>query len=355
MKLQKIGSALLLIAICVFSGCKKEENKNAGVIDVPVFAVNTTMAVQGQIQDYLTFSGDIVAGSTVDAYSDAVGKVTEIYVSVGGRVNRGDRIAAVDPSRPGMTFRQSVVTAPITGTIVMIPAQVGMTVSQAVPIARITGGGGYEIKLSIAERFISRISMNLPCEITLDAWPGEIFNGSVREISPTVDLASRTMEVRINVTDTRGRLKPGMFAKARIVTERKNNIVKIPAAAVINRFGEQYVYVVEELKEEVKESEEIDDTEIKLSFSQKLKNIFKKKKETPESAEGETEEVTKEIKQDHIVTKRIVTPGILIDGVVEITGGLKANEEVVIRGQTLLDDGSRVNVIERVTPLKEHL
>jgi len=284
---------------------KDKDGKNAGP-EVPVFAVNTTKASKGQIQDYIAFSGDILAGSTVDVYSDAAGKIAEIYVAVGRWVNRGDRIAAVDPSRPGMTFRHSIAAAPISGTIIAIPAQVGMTISQAVPLARISGGGGLEIQLHIAERFISRMALNLPCEVTTDAWPGEIFQGSISEVSPTVDPASRTMEIRINVSNAGSKLKPGMFAKARVITERKDSIVKIPATAMINRFGEQYVYVVE------------------------------KDTENPEF---------------NIVRKRNIKHGILIDGVLEITEGLSPDEEIVVRGQTLLDDGARVNIIERVAPL----
>jgi len=309
MKANKIYGVILLLilALSVLGGCKEKEKK---VMDkpreVPVFAVNTTLAVKGQIQDYLTFSGDIVAGSTVDVYPEAAGKVTDIFISVGQRVNKGAQIASVDPSRPGMTFRQNIATAPIGGTVVMIPAQVGMTVSQAVPLARIAGGGALEIKLSIAERFISRMAMNQPCEITLDAWPGEIFRGSISEISPTVDLASRTMEIRVNVRDNSSKLKAGMFAKVRVITERKDNIVKIPAAAVISRFGEQFVYVI-----------------------------------------------AKDDQNNDIVKKRIIAPGILIDNVLEIQSGLDPSDEIVIRGQTLLDDGSRVNIIERIAPLGE--
>ena len=310
-KTQKIIRSVLFVLLITFVilSCAREE-KGEPEIEIPVFAVNTTLAVEGQIQDYLTFSGDIIAGSTVDVHPEVAGRITQVYVSVGSRVNRGAPIAAIDPSRPGMTFRQSVTTAPISGTIVAMPAQVGMTVSQAVPLARIAGGGGLEIKISIAERFISRITPNLSCEITLDAWPGEIFYGSITEVSPTVDLASRTMEARVNVRDTGSRLKPGMFAKVRVITERKNDIVKIPSSAVINRFGEQYVYVVE--KDE--ENPEID-----------------------------------------IVRKRIIVPGILIEGVMEIQSGLAPDEEIVVRGQTLLDDGSRVNIIERITPLRDQL
>jgi multidrug efflux pump subunit AcrA (membrane-fusion protein) len=302
----------LIAVILNLSGCDQIKDaygklQNRGLTEAreqtaPVYAVNTIPAARGQRLDYLALSGDIIASSTVDAYSDAAGKISRLYVSVGSVVARGNPIAAVDPSRPGMEFMPSIVRAPVAGTIVALPAQLGMTVSQAVPLARIAGGTGLEIRLYVAERFISRISLNQPCEIALDAWPGEVFRGSVSEISPTLDTASRTMEIRVNVDNTGSRLKAGMFAKVRVITERKDNIVKIPIAAALNRFGEQYVFVVD-------------------------------------------------TSGDPVAKKRNVTAGIIIDGVMEITQGLAPNEEIVIRGHTLLEDGSRVNVIERLAPL----
>ena len=308
-----IGAALIVI-IGAFSGCerikevygKKEAGEAAGILEMPVYAVNTMLAVRGPIQDYIALSGDIIAGSTVDVlYSDAaVAKVVDVYVSVGQRVTRGQRIAALDQSRPGMDYQWGIATAPISGTVAAVPAKVGMTISPAVPLARITGGGALEIRLYVAERFISKMAMNLPCEITLDAWPGEVFYGSISELSPTVDPASRTMEVRINVQDSRNRLKPGMFAKVQIITEKKNNIVKIPATAVTNRFGERYIFVVD--------SSEPDNP---------------------------------------IARKKTIVQGILIDGVLEVSDGLSAGDEIVIRGMSLLEDGSRINIIERLAPL----
>jgi multidrug efflux pump subunit AcrA (membrane-fusion protein) len=306
-------AAVLLIAVLVFSGCERIKETYskvrggpaaAGGPVNPVFAVNTIQAVRGQIRDYLALSGDIIASSTVDTYSDAAGKISRLYVSVGSRVQRGDPVAEVDPSRPGMEYVPSLVKAPVTGTIVALPAQMGMTVSQAVPLARIAGGAGLEIRLFVAERFISKISPNQPCEITLDAYPGEIFRGSIRELAPTVDAASRTMEIRIGVENSGSRLKAGMFAKVRIITERKENIVKIPVGAVLNRFGERYVFAVD-----------MSDSAVPVA------------------------------------RKKNIVPGILIDGVQEIIHGLAPNEAVVIRGQTLLEDGSRINIIERVAPL----
>ncbi|MCL2410557.1 MAG: efflux RND transporter periplasmic adaptor subunit [Treponema sp.] len=298
---------VLIIASFILIACNRGESAAQAEFNVPVFAVNTTFAVQGPLQDYITFSGDIVAESSVDVFSDAAGRITDIFVSVGDRVGAGTPIASVDPSRPGMTFMPGIATSPIAGTIVALPAQVGMMITQAVPLARIAGGGALEVRLHVAERFISQMSLGLSCEITLDAWPGEVFFGNISEVSPVVDLASRTMEVRVSARNTGGRLRPGMFARVRVITESKDNAIKVPAAAVVNRFGEQYVFVVEQDEE---------DPEI------------------------------------NIVRRRIVVPGISIGGITEIQSGLAPNEEVVLRGQTMLNDGSRVNIVNLAAPVE---
>jgi multidrug efflux pump subunit AcrA (membrane-fusion protein) len=308
-----VSAVFLAGAILCLSGCDRLkdtysqlQNRSGPALqvqNVPVFAVNTIPASRGQIMDYLALSGDIIASSLVDTYSDAAGRISRLYVSVGSRVSRGDPVAAVDPSRPGMDFVASIVRAPVAGTIVSLPAQLGMTISQAVPLARISGGAGLEIRLYVAERFISKISLNQSCEISLDAYPGEVFRGSVHEISPTVDATSRTMEIRVTVQDTKALLKAGMFAKVRIITEQKNDIVKIPVSAVVNRFGEQYVFVVE----------------------------------------GGSNNPT--------ARRRPIVQGILIDGVLEVSQGLSPGDEVIVRGQSLLEDGSRINIIDRLAPL----
>ena len=319
MKKTRRWAPLLMITFLVFSGCERiKETYNMvvqSIVDpsggtgeaspvVQVYAVNTIPTASGQIRDYLALSGDIIASSIVDTYSDAAGKVSRLYVSVGSKVKKGDPVAAVDPSRPGMEYVASVVRAPVAGTVIALPAQLGMTVSQAVPLARISGGDGLATRLYVAERFISKVSLNQPCEITLDAYPGEVFRGSISEVSPTVDTTSRTMEIRVGVENPGSRLKAGMFAKVRIIIETKENVVKIPSSAVVNRFGEQYVFSVD--------------------------------KTNPQAP---------------VARKRVIVPGIVIDGVMEVRQGLAPNEDVVVRGQTLLEDGSRVNVIEQLQPL----
>jgi multidrug efflux pump subunit AcrA (membrane-fusion protein) len=274
--------------------------------EVPVFAVNTTTAVTGHIGDYLSLSGDLIAASVVEVYSDIAGLITRVNITAGAQVRRDDPLFLVDPSRPGMAFLPGVVRAPIAGTIVSLTGRQGLTVNQAVPLARISARNALEIQLYAPEKFISRMSPGLSCEISFDAFPGMEFQGRVSSVSPTVDPVSRTMELRAVVDNSGSQLKPGMFAQVKIITKEKDNIVKVPSAAMVQRFGENLVFVVQD---------------------------------DPASPTGKT------------VKRKAVKAGILIDNVLEIEEGLTAGDEVVIRGQSLLEDGSCVNVVEKTAAL----
>ncbi|MDR2467791.1 MAG: efflux RND transporter periplasmic adaptor subunit [Spirochaetaceae bacterium] len=293
-------SVLVVMAIMVFS-CKKQEAKNS-TPEKQVFAVTTMKAVSGEINSYLALAGDIIAGSTVDAYSDAAGKITRVHVSVGSRVGRGQAIALVDPSKPGMRYVLHTVRSPIAGTITSLPAEVGMTVSQTTPLARIAGGGALEIQLFVPERYIARVAQGLSCEITLDAYPDEVFRGSVREVSPTIDPVSRTEMIKINVDNPGSRLKAGMFAKVNIITVSKSDAIKIPTAAIVQRQGKNVVFVAG-----------VDPAD----------------------------------PQAYIARQVEVVPGIESDGVSEIASGITAGDEIVDKGMTLLTDGAGINVISR--------
>jgi len=309
-------AAALMIMTFNFSGCEgnKDANTNSSGAaqagggkpgtPVTVYAVSTSTAAQGPIEDYLGLSGDIVSSSTIDTFSDIAGKVSKIYIAIGNRVRKGDPVAEVDPSKPGLDYVPSLVKAPLSGVVVALPSRLGMTVSPATSLATIAGGTGLEIWLNVAERFISRLGLNQRCAVTVDAWPGETFKGTIFELSPTLDAVARTMLVKLSVENTGGKLKAGMFAKVRIITESKANVVKIPASAMISRNGELYVFVVD--------------------------------RTDPNAL---------------VARKRIVVPGISIDGVLEVTQGLGPREEYIAEGQTIISDGAHVNIISQIAPL----
>lgn len=262
-----------------------------------IFAVNTTLAVEGQISDFLYVNGDIIAEEFVDVYPDAAGKLTDIQVETGDRVRKGDILAYVDPSRPGMNFANSPIYSPISGTITSFPGSIGSTVGQQGPIATIGDLSNLLVRTYISERKISLIALGMPAELTFEAYPGETFNARITELSPVVDPSSRTMEIKLDMISRDGRIKSGMFSKIKITTAVKNNVVKIPTDCIIERFGERFVYVLTE--------------------------------------EGRVE-------------KRVITEGISFGDVSEILSGLSTGDEIVIQGQTLLEDGVKVKVIKEI-------
>lgn len=265
-----------------------------------VFAVNVTPAVRGEINDYIEVNGDVQTTASVDVYSDAAGDIARLYVGIGQYVRAGQVIAEVDPSRPGQNFVLSPVTAPIAGTITRLPVRVGSKVNQSAPIAEVSRTTELEIVVQIAERFISKVEEGLPAVVQLDAFPERQFEAVVTKLNPVVDPLTRTLEVKLSFNGEAEVVRPGMYAEVRIITEQKENIVKVPADVMIRRFGDEFVFVVED---------------------------------------------------DRVARRRIVNPGIEIDNILEITDGLAEGELVVYQGQNLLEDGSIVRVIDTVTPL----
>ncbi|HRY80651.1 MAG TPA: efflux RND transporter periplasmic adaptor subunit [Spirochaetia bacterium] len=294
------AGTMLVLSSC--SAAKKKAEAQAPAAPETVFAVETAPVVRGPVRDYIALSGDIVASSTVDAYSDVAGKVTRHFVSVGQRVEKGEALIEVDPSRPGMSYQPGIVKAPISGTVTSLPMEVGSTIAPSVPAARIARTESLELRTYAPERFVSKMRAGLAADVSLAAWPGEVFPAVLREVAPVLDPTSRTLELRLAFRRPDPRLKAGMFASVKVVTEDKASVVKVPAEAVVKRFGETFAFVAEE----------------------------------DPAKPG-----------SHVARKRAVTPGILIDGIYEIREGLAEGESVVVRGQTLLDEGVAVNVVLR--------
>jgi len=259
----------------------------------PVIA---TKAVRGVIADFFQTNGEIVSASSVETYADVRGILARLYVELGDYVRANRVIAEVDPSQPGLTYALSPVRARVSGTITSLPLNQGDAVSTQRPIATIGDLSRLQVVAAIPERYISRIRIGLPSDIYLEAWPGYAIPVSVSEMNPVVDPASRAMKIKLDIPSDETRAKAGMYAKIRIAIEEKKDVVKLPTDAVLRRFGDTFVFVVEE----------------------------------------------------DVAAKRFVVLGITQGGIVEIVEGVEAGERVVIQGQTLLEDGGKIRILEEL-------
>ncbi len=104
------------------------------------------------------------------------------------------------------------------------------------------------LRVNVPERELSKLSVGQLAELRLDAVPGRTFKGEIALISPYVNAATATFQVRIRVTDTGGLLRPGMFARVAIVYERKLDALQIPRTALLDSDGPPKVFVVKDGK-----------------------------------------------------------------------------------------------------------
>lgn len=292
----------ILMAAAILSSalvsCKGKSEKTAKEEETEtIYAVNADIVQAGNLDDYLEFGGDVSSVSAVDVYPDAAGKISRIRVSVGDLVKKDQIIAYVDPSRPGMNYSENPVKAPISGRVTSFPPTIGTMVSQSYSIAKISDTDELQIKVNVAERFISRIRENQTAIVSFDAYPGVEFKARVFEVSPVLDTTSRTMLAKLKVEPADSRIKAGMYARVKLITDTIEGAVVISNDAIVYRDGKPYVFTAKS-----------------------------------ESAESSVNMVS-------------VKEGLSVDNKTEIQEGLKEGDVIIIKGQSLLSDGSKVKIL----------
>lgn len=292
----------ILMAAAILSSalvsCKGKSEKTAKEEETEtIYAVNADIVQAGNLDDYLEFGGDVSSVSAVDVYPDAAGKISRIRVSVGDLVKKDQIIAYVDPSRPGMNYSENPVKAPISGRVTSFPPTIGTMVSQSYSIAKISDTDELQIKVNVAERFISRIRENQTAIVSFDAYPGLEFKARVFEVSPVLDTTSRTMLAKLKVEPADSRIKAGMYARVKLITDTIEGAVVIPNDAIVYRDGKPYVFTAKS-----------------------------------ESAESSVNMVS-------------VKEGLSVDNKTEIQEGLKEGDVIIVKGQSLLSDGSKVKIL----------
>ena len=257
--------------------------------------VRTMTAEVQTLHDYVNTNGEIKTQSSIEVFPDNGGKIVETYVSLGTAVKRGTVIAEIDPSEPGMQFAHSRVYSPISGTVTAAPLKPGTKVTTSTAITVIGDVANLQVNANIPERFVAALKPGLKANIILEAYPNEVFTASVSRISPVVDSTSRTKEIILTFDANDPRINAGMFAKVTLFTLDYEGFPVIPASCIVTKGGKEFVYTV--------------------------------------NADGET------------VSRREIQTGETVDNITQVKSGLSAGEKIVIEGQRVLSDGSKINDI----------
>lgn len=208
-----------------------------------------------------------------------------------------------------ITAADASVEAPIEGVVADKRLQRGDMASPQVPLCTLLDVDPIRLQLHVAEGDLAHVRVGQAVTLEVDAVAGRTFDGEVVRVLPYLDAATRTNTVEVRVPNpvdpTTGLrdLKPGMFGRARLEVERREDAVAVSEDALV-------------LDSALLESQGVDET---------LRRAFI-------------------VDDQGFAQERIVQLGLRDGDLVAILDGLSEGEQLVVRGQHQLTDGERVSI-----------
>ena len=138
------------------------------------------------------------------------------------------------------------ITAPFSGIVTERNVHPGALVGPtggpgAMPIVRIIDSNRLRLVVPVPEAYTAGVTNGTSLTFTVTAYPGETFAGTVSRISQSVDVATRTMAVELDVNNADGRLAPGTFCQVRWPVRRTAPSLFVPSDSVTSTTGRTFV------------------------------------------------------------------------------------------------------------------
>ncbi|MCB1583288.1 MAG: efflux RND transporter periplasmic adaptor subunit [Marinicella sp.] len=200
--------------------------------------------------------------------------------------------SSLEQARMNLSFTQ--VKAPFAGMVVKRLVKIGNLIQNATPVYEIVDFNSLQAKIDVPEHQWSIMKAGLPVDFEFDALNNEHIQGEVIRVSPVIDANSGTFQVTVAVDNTDKLLRPGLFAKANVIFDQKNDVVLVDKNAIIREDELSYVYVVDG-------ENQINKVQVELGYE--MPNAF------------------------------------------EIKGGLSANQQVVTTGKNNLTPDTQINIV----------
>jgi membrane fusion protein (multidrug efflux system) len=210
--------------------------------------------------------------------------------------NRRVAVAAVPLAAPRLA--KTEIKAPFSGIIGLRVVSVGDYVKEGADVVNLESIDPLKVDFRVPEIYLKQIQVGQTLRVQLDALPGSTFDGKVFAVNPLVDAAGRSIVIRALVRNPDTSLRPGMFARVRLITRDEKDALAIPEQAIVPQGDEQFVFKI---------------------------------------ADGKAQRVKIEVGQRR-------------DGKVEVLKGLAADDIVVTAGHMKLRDGTPVTIASPARP-----
>ncbi|MEX0922345.1 MAG: efflux RND transporter periplasmic adaptor subunit [Rhodovibrionaceae bacterium] len=141
-------------------------------------------------------------------------------------------------------LEKTQILAPISGVVGLRHVSQGDYVEPGEDLVNLEDIESLKVDFSIPERYLANLRVGQRVQITVDAFPGEIFTGEVYASNPQINVAGRSIEVRARIDNAQRRLRPGLFVRVNLEIDRREDAIVIPEQALVPRDQDIYVYKV---------------------------------------------------------------------------------------------------------------
>lgn len=234
-----------------------------------------------------------------------------------GSISRGDfdklaatqKKAVASVAQLNASLAKKRILAPFSGTIGIRQVDVGDYLASGTVIATLQDLTSLYADFFVPEQVLPKLALGQQVQVSVTAYPDAVFTASISAINPKVEDATRNVLVRATLPNPEGKLLPGMFANLQVILGQDTQQLVVPESTITYTLYGNSVYVV-----------------------------------VPKNgADGQPEKNDKGERQ-LAVERRFVTTGERRGGLVIISKGLKAGEQVVTGGQLKLDNGTHVAI-----------
>lgn len=141
-------------------------------------------------------------------------------------------------------FARTEIKAPFSGIIGLRVVSVGDYVKEGADLVNLEAIDPIKVDFRVPETFLRDVQVGQPLTVTLDALPGNSYQGKVLALNPLLEASGRALVVRAQVRNQDTALRPGMFARITLITRATREALVVAEEALVPQGTEQFVFRV---------------------------------------------------------------------------------------------------------------
>ena len=158
--------------------------------------------------------------------------------------------AMAEVARLRAVIAKKTVRAPFAGRLGIRLINLGQMLKEGDPIVSLQSVDPIFADFTLPQQTLALLRTGLDVAVTTDAYPGEIFPGKLTALNAEVDAATRNISVQATVANPRELLRPGMFVRVTATLPEQDEVLALPATAVLYAPYGDSVFIIDDHRDE---------------------------------------------------------------------------------------------------------